>query len=91
LKLKCDKLISNFAFKFNLRRYMMVTRNAGEPIAVNAVLDCPEVLSVPDAPGCGDGFLTLHASRSTGRASQISPPRHSTHLEPSLLESNGIL
>ena len=23
LKLKCDKLLSNFAFKFNLRRYIM--------------------------------------------------------------------
>ena len=26
LKLKCDKPLSNFAFEFNLRRYIMVTR-----------------------------------------------------------------
>jgi hypothetical protein len=29
LKLKCDVLLSNFAFKFNLRRYDVVPRNRG--------------------------------------------------------------
>ena len=46
---------------------IMVTRRAGEPVAVNALVDCPGALSIPDYPGCGAGFLTLSAARSSGR------------------------
>jgi hypothetical protein len=74
LKLKYDDPLSKFGFKFNLRRYIMVLRQAGEPIAVSAVLDCPEKVIIPDLPECAEGFLTLHASRSTGRLGRAVQP-----------------
>lgn len=46
---------------------IMVTRRDGEPIAVNAVVDCPATVKIPNFAGCDAGHVTLSAARSTGR------------------------
>ena len=50
---------------------IMVTRREGERIAVNAVVDCPSVVSIPNFAGCDEGFLTISAARSTGRLGDL--------------------
>jgi len=50
LKLKCDALLSNFAFKFNLRRYTMGAE-AGDPKAMfnlGTCLDEGKGVAAPD-------------------------------------------
>jgi len=55
LKLKCDEPLSNFAFNFNLRRYIMGQMRAGvTPTPTEAAVDA-----------CGAGAYTRSQSSST--------------------------
>jgi len=68
LKLKCDKLLSIKAFKFNLRRYIEATH-----IPVN-VSDVAQVWAKPLPGGAVAAlFLNMRAGNGEGKAVQVEP------------------
>jgi len=71
-----DKLLSSFAFTFNLRRYSEAAA-AGMPGAEPTMWPHPP----PPHPGAHPRVVPA----------RYCPPRHPKHFESSLLELNGIL
>jgi hypothetical protein len=78
LKLKCDELLSNFAFNFNLRRYHEVSNMEYDMAEANAT-DSDTPTCVFHAMGVGLGALYRPPGRSiqyhtTGLGDLTKPP-----------------
>ena len=99
LKLRCDKLLSDVVFNFNLRRYTEGGRLEGFQVAEGGAAAFDEaalrkVVQNLKLRNFGDEELTVRPGRSLKpyiSNPKCPPPHHPTCFEPSPLQLNGII
>jgi hypothetical protein len=84
LKLKCDRLLSNFVFKFNLRHYTLEDPlvEANDKLIQFQLRQIKQAMAVASSLG----RMLILPPILCGRAWQTLPPHHPTHFEPSFTE-----